>query len=1403
MKNWDSEVDLSLLSSESKGLQFQKRLLSPLFSKTVPPVPLDHERRIYPRYTNPLLWILFSWILPVLLVGYKRTLEPNDLFKLNDDIRAETLASKFQVHFDKQLEKDKLRHLARKADARKAAGNLAEVLRQDDLRDYVPAATLCIKALFLTFRLQYTLACLYMSLGLAALTCNPLISKKLITFVELRALGFTSSSGKGVGYAIGVSVMVLAADILVNQGFYFSTITGAQSKGMFTKVLLDKAFRINAESRKKFPASKITSIMSTDVSRIDLGIGFLPWIFCFPVPIGISIGILVHNLSAPAMVGVGIMFSFLFIAGGLGAMLFSFRTSATKLTDARVGYMKEVLNNLKMIKFYSWEIPYFGLISKTRRREMSYLLKMEVTRSVIISIASSLTLVASFAAFMVMYAVKDESQRTPASIFSSVSLFNILAGAFVVLPLAIAGGTDAFIGMKRVGDFLASDELSEEELQETSQDDQLRLEDRKLAIEVANADFEWQTFDVGDEEDEKPKDSEEAKRLKREAKQKKKLEKARKKAVQRGEEEEKIPPSPEAYFDLKGVNLEIRKGEFVVITGPIGSGKTSLLHALNNTMRRTRGTVKRNGSAILCGMPWIQNTTMKGNIVFGKEFVEGWYKKVVTACALDADLEMLPAHDRTEIGERGITLSGGQKARTSLARAVYANADILLLDDVLSAVDSKIGRHIMDSCFLDLMKSKTRVLATHQLSLIESADRVIYLHGDGTIVVGKMAELINSNTGFRELMELNRKQEAEEEEEDDEDEDDQRERGELAKIETELSLRKDDGKLIEEEFKAVNAIKWETYRRYIGTGVQGFTFGWVLPATVMGTILCVFLNLFTNTWLSFWVEYKFAGRGNGFYIALYAVFTALAVIVMTAQFIGIIYIMNRSSRILNIKAAERILHVPMLYMDTTPMGRIINRFTKDTDVLDNEMGDKMAMIAYFSTSICGVLILCIIYLPWFAIAVPFLLFIFVCFTNFYQASGREIKRVEAIQRSHVYNNFNESLTGMETIKTYGVTSNFLSKGVEFTNRMNEAYYLTVTNQRWLDVAFSFLATGFALLISLLCVFRVFKISAASVGLLLSYVLQISGEISMLVVVFTQVEQDMNSAERVIEYVYDIPQEAAFVITETKTKPLWPENGAIKFENVDIAYRPGLPLVLNKFNIDVKPKEKLGICGRTGAGKSSIMVALYRLAELSSGRIEIDGVDTSTLGLNDLRSKLSIIPQDPVLFKGTVRKNLDPFGAKTDDELWDILKRAGIIEKEEFEMAKNQDKSDKELHRFHLDREVEDDGENFSLGEKQLIAFARALVRGCKVLILDEATSSVDYATDSKIQSAIVKEFGDCTILCIAHRLKTIIGYDRVIVMDKGRIVECDTPWNLFSLKKSIFRLMCDKLGLAAADFIRK
>lgn len=1398
---------------ESLELKPQKRLLSFMLSNKVPPLPLDEERKQYPeKRVNLLSRIFFWWLLPVLNTGYKRTLKPEDMFKLTDDIRIETMYARFYKILEASLKKAKQKHIVRKCKERGETVETSSVDEEDDMSDFKLPKALTVLAVLKTFKWQYLKSCFYLALANGGMTANPLQTKKLISYVEMKALGYETGIGKGLGYSFGSAGVVLVTGILINHFFYNSMLTGAEAKAVLTKAILDKSFRTNPETKHKYPAGKVTSMMGTDLARIDFAIGFQPFLFTFPVPIAIAIGILIYNVGATALVGIGLLFVFMAAITVSTKKLFEYRSKANAYTDSRVDYIKEVLNNLRIIKFYSWEPPYHENISNIRREEMKIIYRMQVLRNIIVSFAMSMNLFSSLVTFLVLYAI-NSNDRDPASIFSSISLFAILSQQVIMLPMALATGVDAFIGLQRVGAYLASGEVDMEANKIEATGEALALmEKSNTSIEIRNASFEWDTF-----EDEESSAESEHKEITSHSSDSDTSKELTKSLSDSNSEEITFP-------GLREINLSIRKNEFVVITGLIGSGKSSLLSAMSGFMRRSSGEINVNGSLLLCGYPWVQNETVRENILFGCEYDEEKYKNVVYACSLESDLEILPAGDNTEIGERGITLSGGQKARINLARAVYADKDIVLLDDVLSAVDARVGKHIMNNCMLGLLKDKTRVLATHQLSLIGTADRIIFLNGDGTIAVGTLEELNANNTDFNKLMafngQTNDSDDEEEEENDviDEDEIVENEKEliqrQLSKTQTHKSAVQDDestkrdynknntndGKLFEEEEKAVNGISFDVYKNYVKHGSGIFKHFGIVPLLISSIILATFCQLFTNTWLSFWTEYRFSSKPDRFYIGFYVMFTILAFLFLTLEFVLLAYVTNRASRSLNVIAVDKVLHAPMSFMDTTPMGRILNRFTKDTDVLDNEIGDQLRLLFFMFSNIVGVLILCICYLPWFAIAVPFLVFIFVAVANYYQSSAREIKRLEAVQRSHVYNNFNETLNGMNTIKAYKADNRFLDKNDRLINKMNEAYYITIANQRWLAIHLDIIASLMALLVALLCVNRIFNISASSVGLLLSYVLQIAGQLSMLIRTFTQVENEMNSVERICNYAYNLPEEAPYFITENTPHPEWPRNGGIKFENASMAYRPGLPLVLKDLNLDIKPTEKIGICGRTGAGKSSIMTALYRLSELESGKITIDDVDISRLGLKDLRSCLSIIPQDPILFRGTIRTNLDPFKEHSDEKLWDALRRSGLIDDTRMKNIQKQEKENDVLHKFHLDQGVEDEGSNFSLGERQLIAFARALVRDSKILILDEATSSVDYETDSKVQTTIAREFSNCTILCIAHRLKTILNYDRILVLDKGEVQEFDTPLNLFNMDNSIFQQMCQRSNIVLDDF---
>jgi ATP-binding cassette subfamily C (CFTR/MRP) protein 1 len=532
------------------------------------------------------------------------------------------------------------------------------------------------------------------------------------------------------------------------------------------------------------------------------------------------------------------------------------------------------------------------------------------------------------------------------------------------------------------------------------------------------------------------------------------------------------------------------------------------------------------------------------------------------------------------------------------------------------------------------------------------------------------------------------------------------------------------------------------------------------------------------------------GYSDGTYIGVYAGLGAMQALLLFAFAFSLTIMGTTSSKKMLHRAIYRALRAPMSFFDTTPLGRITNRFSRDVDVMDNNLSDAIRMYLLTLAMILSVFSLIIAYFHYFAIALGPLFVLFLFSASYYRASAREMKRFESVLRSNMFAKFSEGLSGTACIRAYGLRDRFIGNIRESIDEMNSAYYLTFANQRWLSTRLDFIGNLLVFVTGLLVVTSRFNVSPSIAGLVLSYILSIVQMIQFTVRQLAEVENGMNATERLHHYGTQLEEEAPLHTIDVRKS--WPESGEIVFSDVQMRYREGLPLVLTGLDMHVRGGERIGIVGRTGAGKSSIMSTLFRLVEISAGSITIDGIDISTIGLHDLRSRLAIIPQDPTLFKGTIRSNLDPFNEHTDLELWSALRQSDLI-------TADASLDDKSPGRIHLDGIVEDEGLNFSLGQRQLMALARALVRGSQIIVCDEATSSVDMETDEKIQKTIATGFKGKTLLCIAHRLKTIINYDRICVMDQGRIAELDTPKALYE-RGGIFRGMCDRGGIRKEDF---
>ncbi|KAI5710680.1 hypothetical protein M8J75_010653 [Diaphorina citri] len=934
-----------------------------------------------------------------------------------------------------------------------------------------------------------------------------------------------------------------------------------------------------------------------------------------------------------------------------------------------------------------------------------------------------------------VYLLSDDSHVLDAQIaFVSLSLFNILRFPLSMLPMLISQLVQASVSVKRINSFMNQEDLDPNAVTHDP--------DEKDPLVIENGTFTWERNTEG--------------------------------------EGAESPPT------LQNINMRVREGTLVAIVGSVGAGKSSLVSALCGEMDKISGRVNTKGSiAFVPQQAWIQNATLRDNIVFGKTHVPRRYNK-------------------------GINLSGGQKQRVSLARAVYNDADMYFLDDPLSAVDSHVGKHIFDN---------TRVLVTHGITYLPEVDQIIVLKNGQVSESGNYQELLAKKGDFAEFLISHIQEERAEDEEVSKVTQDlleldpqlgetlQRQRSQSASQRSHHSetgsIRsrtrsgsdvkpKDvtdpkiimDGKLTDTEKAETGSVKWQVYLHYLKS------IG--LPLSMAAILLNIAFQGFaigSNIWLSVWSEDK-STIVNGtqdvgkrdLYLGVYGALGLGQVLSVLTSSICVAEGSLLASSVLHEFLLTRVFSAVIQFFDTTPQGRIISRFSKDVDILDNAIPFciKSWLLCLFGV-LATIFVICYSTPVFIFVIVPVsVLYFFI--QRFYVATSRQLKRLESVSRSPIYSHFGETVTGAQTIRAYGVEERFIKESEIRVDFNQVSYFPSVISNRWLAVRLETVGNLITFSAALLAVLSKETLNAGLVGLSVSYAMQITQTLNWLVRMTSDVETNIVAVERIKEY-GETPQEAEWV-NDKKPKDEWPEKGEVEFKDYKVRYREGLELVLRGLNFKVNGGEKVGIVGRTGAGKSSLTLALFRIIEPADGTIIIDGVDIRTLGLHTLRSRLTIIPQDPVLFSGTLRLNLDPVGESSDEAIWKALELA-------------------HLNTFvsnlpaRLQHEVSEGGENLSVGQRQLICLARALLRKTKILILDEATAAIDLETDDLIQSTIRSEFAHCTVLTIAHRLNTIIDSDRVLVLDKGLVVEFDSPSVLMKNKASIFYSMAKDAGLAS------
>lgn len=1296
---------------------------------------------------NFLSQLTFWWFNPLLFFGYEHPLVMDDLWKLARQDESAHFVAAFRRAWDSQ------------------AASLHSLPR----------------ALVKAFGLPFLVAGCYKFVNDILVFAGPVLLNRLIGFVQ----DDSKPLYYGLGLAAAMFVLTSIQTLAVHQYFNIGYRVGMHIRGSVVVEVYRKAFRQSASARQQSTVGEIVNLMSLDAQRLMDLIPYLHMVWSSFVQIGISLVLLWQVVGVATFGGVAVMVLLIPLNSWLARVQGAIQKEMMTCKDNRTKIVNEVLQGIRVIKFFAWESSFNDKIGTIRADELRTLKKSAYLKVITMFFWTSTPLFVSVITFTTYTLLGNTLDAETA--FTALALFNVLRFPLNMLPQVISSLVEAHVSVKRISAYLLSEELDpnavlrlpppeekkqkqkKKKQQEKKQKDKKQQESEEggedLAIRVTNGCFAWDS-------------------------------------------------NPSTPVTLQDINISVQRGSLVAVVGAVGSGKSALLSALLGDSHKRAGQVMLSGSvALVTQQAWIQNATLQDNILYGDPYDHARYETCVKVCELRQDVAMLPSGDMTEIGEKGINLSGGQKQRISLARAVYADRDIYFLDDPLSAVDAHVGKAIFENCIRDQLRDKTRVLVTHQLQYLADVDQIIVLKDGRIVEMGTYHDLMLADREFARLINTHVKPAPASSDAGAVAEDDaadaahaagEEQPGLLSSSTSSLSSSrgppaekqpllpapaatvtvtapaKPVQKLIAAEERDIGSVGWEVYRQYT------FAVGGLL---LVGSILLLYLidqsaQIGGNWWLSHWSTQPNAADEVYFYLGIYAALGgASTAFVFVRSLLSAVAGLN-AAETLHDRLVQRVLRAPMAFFDTTPVGRILNRFSKDIYTVDEQLPNTMRMFLNTLFSSLGIVIVICVVTPWFLCALIPLGKIYHAMQQYYVRSSREIKRLDSISRSPIYAHFSETLAGISTIRSFNKQPSFISSNQAKLDQNQKAFFISNVANRWLGVRVEFIGTCVVSLAALFAVIERHNIDPGLAGLSISYALNITGTLNWLVRMSSETETQLVSVERVIQYL-DIAVEAPPLIPHTAPPPDWPREGAITMSHLKLRYRPGLDLVLRGIDCEIKPREKIGVVGRTGAGKSSLMLALFRLVEPAEGTITIDGVDIHKLGLDTLRSRLSIIPQDPTLFTGTIRSNLDPFDQFPEEDLWYALNKVHL--KSAVEAMGG------------LDAAVAEYGENLSVGQRQLMCLGRALLRRAKVLVMDEATAAVDYETDALIQRTIREEFVNVTVLTIAHRIQTIIDYDRILVLDQGLIAEFGPPAELLADSGGIFYSLLHSSGTASSE----
>ncbi|XP_058154485.1 ATP-binding cassette sub-family C member 2 isoform X2 [Dasypus novemcinctus] len=1311
----------------------------------------------------------------VVLKGYRRALTLEDVWDVDEESKTKTLVSNFEKHMTGELQKARQalqrrrqKSSQRNSEARLHGINKSQSQSQDILvleetkkkkkesgntKDF-PRSWL-VKTLFKTF---YTILLKSFLLKLVhdvLVFVNPVVLKLLIIFANDPSMYVWT----GYLYSILFFVLALMQSVCLQSYFRLCFMLGVQVRTAVMASVYRKALTLSNSARKQYTVGETVNLMSVDAQKLMEVTSFIHLLWSTLLQIILSIFFLWNELGPSVFAGVGVMVLLIPLNGIIATKNRAIQMKNMKNKDKRLKIMTEILSGIKILKYFAWEPSFRGQVHELRKKELKNLLTYSQLQSLTIFLLYITPVLVSVITFSVYVLVDSNNILDAEKAFTSITLFNILRFPLGMLPMVISSVLQASVSTERLEKYLGGDDLDTSAIRHDSNFDK--------AVQFSKASFTWNL---------------------------------------------------DLEATIRDVTLDIMPGQLVAVVGTVGSGKSSLMSAMLGEMENIHGHITIKGTiAYVPQQSWIQNGTIKDNILFGSELDEKKYQQVLEACALLPDLEILPGGDLAEIGEKGINLSGGQKQRISLARATYQNSDIYILDDPLSAVDAHVGRHIFNKVLgpSGLLKGKTRLLVTHSIHFLPQVDEIVVL-GNGTILEkGSYSALMAKKGVFAKNLKTFIKQTEPEGEatvnDSSEEEDD--DSGLIPNIEEipedvaslntkrENSLRRTIScssrskgrhlkslknslktqnvrrkpkeeeilvkgqKLIKKELMETGKVKFSIYLKYLQA------IGW---CPIFSIILAYMMNsasfIGANLWLSAWTNdsktfnsTNYPASQRDLRVGVYgALGLAQGVFVLLANLCcahGTIHAAN----ILHRKLLNNVLRAPMSFFDTTPSGRIVNRFSGDISTVDDILPGSLRSWLLCFLGIISTLIMICMATPVFILVVIPLAIIYVLVQIFYVATSRQLKRLDSVTRSPIYSHFSETVSGLPVIRAFQHQQRFLKHNEMEIDTNQKCVFSSVVSNRWLSIRLELIGNLIVFSSSLLMVIYRNAQTGDTVGFVLSNALNITQTLSWLVRMTSEIETNIVAVERITEYI-NVENEAPWV-TDKRPPADWPNKGEIQFSNYQVRYRPELDLVLKGITCDIRSSEKVGVVGRTGAGKSSLTNCLFRILEAAGGQITIDGIDIASIGLHDLREKLTIIPQDPILFSGSLRMNLDPFNNYSDEEIWKALELSHL-------------KSFVAGLQHGLSHEVTEGGDNLSIGQRQLLCLGRALLRKSKILIMDEATAAVDLETDHLIQTTIQNEFSHCTVITIAHRLHTIMDSDKVMVLDNGQIVEYGSPEEL-------------------------